>query len=747
MRDDGTKGADTVANASASASASGERIARLERANWRLRHLYDISKLLTCFHSVERTVPEVLSVVVQTLPLRSAIFVLENGRARRMITWLAQGESADRMRIARAHAQPAYSYLVGARVDLEHEQARTLELPGPVTTAGEPATEDKNFVLLPFAVDHSPIFGAIQVQGATELEEPDLVFLNAVVNQLAIAMNRHAADQALLASEAKLAGIVSIASDAIISVDEAQRIVMYNEGAEKIFGWSRDEAVGKPVETLLPERFRQSHQHDVRSFAAGAEVARKMGVGRPGVIGRRKSGEEFPADAAMSKLRLGGEWLFTVVLRDITERRRLEHEEEFLAEVGAILATTLDSQKTVANIARLALRELADFCVIEFVDETGELRLLEVVASDPAKEEITEALKRLPLDRTLPHLSWRILQSREALVYAEVTSETLEDLTQSEEHRRLLDAIAPTSMMGVPLIVGDRLLGALVVASCRTGRRYGAIDLRLLSEVGLRAALALENARLYRATQRAVQARDDVLGIVAHDLRNPLSTILMTATLLRTRGAQAASFSSSSASGSTLPEGRSRDPGEVIERAATRIDRLIQDLLDVTRMEAGRLSIERARVSAGPFLIDFVDAQRPLVATSSNELGLDMASDLPEIWADRDRLLQVFENLLGNAIKFGTSGGRITVGARHRENEVLFWVEDTGAGISADHLPHLFDRFWQVRKAERRGAGLGLAIVKGIVEAHDGHIWVESTLGQGSTFFFTLPVAAPGKER
>jgi PAS domain S-box-containing protein len=746
MRDDGTKDADTVANASAATSASGERIARLEQANWRLRHLYDISKLLTCFHSVERTVPEVVSVVVQTLPLRSALFVLETGRVRQMITWLAQGESAERLQLARAHAQPAYSYLVGARVDLEHEEARTLELPGPVTGAAEPATENKSFVLLPFAVDHSPIFGAIQVQGATELEEPDLVFLNAVVNQLAIAMNRHAADQALLASEAKLAGIVSIASDAIISVDEAQRIVMYNEGAETIFGWSRDEAVGKPVETLLPERFRQSHQHDVRSFAARAEVARKMGVGRPGVIGRRKSGEEFPADAAMSKLRVGGEWLFTVVLRDITERRRLEHEEEFLADVGAILATTLDSQKTLANIARLALRELADFCLIEFVDETGELRLLEVVVSDPAKEEIAKALKGIPLDRTRPHLSWKVLQSRESQVIAEVTAETLGEVTQSEEHRRLLEAIAPTSMMGVPLIVADRLLGALVVASCRTGRRYGVADLRLLSEVGLRAALALENARLFRATQRAVQARDDVLGIVAHDLRNPLSTILMTATLLRTRGAQAASASSSSsASGSTPPDGRSREPGEVIERAATRIDRLIQDLLDVTRMEAGRLSIERARVSAGPFLLDFVDAQQPLVASSSSELGLDMPADLPEIWADRDRLLQVFENLLGNAIKFGASGGRITVGARQREGDILFWVEDTGAGIAADHLPHLFDRFWQVRKAERRGAGLGLAIVKGIIEAHGGHIWVESTLGQGSKFFFTLPVAAPGQ--
>jgi signal transduction histidine kinase len=121
--------------------------------------------------------------------------------------------------------------------------------------------------------------------------------------------------------------------------------------------------------------------------------------------------------------------------------------------------------------------------------------------------------------------------------------------------------------------------------------------------------------------------------------------------------------------------------------------------------------------------------------------------DIPEVWADLDRLLQVFENLVGNAVKFTEPGGRITVGAARRGDDVLFWVADTGAGIAAEDLPHLFDRFWQARKATRRGAGLGLPIVKGIVEAHGGRIWVESTLGRGSTFFFTIPTMPRAEQR
>jgi PAS domain S-box-containing protein len=709
-----------------------ERIHEMEQSQWRLQHLYAISKLLTPVQNFEQTIPAAVALVAQTVPLRSAIFIWEAPDAPKVVVWQAEGESAEQLRAAKDRAQTTYNYLARCRADLAYDESSTLDLPRlPVTGHATDATS--TFVTLPFAVGHSPIFGALQVEGARALQEPDLGFIDAVVNQLAIALDRRSADRALRISEEKLARIVSSAADAIISVDETQRIVMYNAGAEKIFGWLHEEALGKPLALLLPARFRLIHHEHVSAFATVADAARKMTAhGGREILGLRKSGEEFPAEAVVSKLSIGGAPLFTVMLRDITEQKRIEHERVFLAEVSEVLATTLDTSETLSNIAHLALRALADFCIIEFLDEHGELRQLDVSTADPAKAGVAEALKQLPLDRSRPHLSMTIVRTRQPQLIAHVSPDTIAALVQSDEHRRLIEALAPTSIMGVPLIIRGDVAGAITVGSCRADRRYEAADLRLLEEVGRRAGFALENSRLYRITQHAVQARDDVLAIVAHDLRNPLHTIRMQAELLRQSEGER--------------NGRS-EPAEVIERAAVRMSRLVRDLLDVARIEAGRLSIERCGVPAEQVLHDSIAAQEPLALSANLELRLDGTPGVAQVWADRYRLLQVFANLIDNAIKSTPPAGQITVGARLKADEVLFWVADTGAGIAAEALPHVFERFWHGHKTGHRGAGLGLPIVKGIVEAHGGRIWVESALGRGSTFFFTVPVAPRAENR
>ena len=697
-----------------------QHVSEPQRAQLRLRRLNDISKLLAHFPSLEQTIHGVVALLAATLPLRSVVFILGTGAAPQTITWQAVGESARRHLFAKAHAREAYSDLVRAPVQLENEEVRTLE-PLQLAAAATAPEADSNdrFVLLPFVVSHGTIFGALQVEGASEFDELDLFFINAVVNQLAIALHRHSADGALRASEARLAGIIAIAADAVITVDEAQRIVMYNRGAEKIFDWSREEALGKPLDMLIPERLRRIHQQHVQAFAAGPDMTRKMGEGRSGILGLRKNGEEFAADAVISKLYVDGAWLLTVILRDVTAQKKIEHGERFLAEVGAILATTLDSQQTLTNVAQLVLRGLGDFCLIELIDEHRILQRLTVMTADPSKAHTAEALKWLPLERNRPHLTAAILNTSQSQLIPDCTPEVLNGLVQSAEHRRLLEAIAPRSIMGVPLLVQGRLLGALVVASCRHERRYAGADVRLLEDVGRRAALALENARLYSIAQRALQARDNVLGIVAHDLRVPLGIILLQAAILRRGGAQS----------------------QPIELAAARMNRLIQDLLDVTVIEAGSLSIECSRIDVMRLIGDAMEAQRRFALVRAVELRLDVARGLEEVWADRDRLLQVFENLIGNAIKFTQRNGVITVGARPLDREMLCWVADTGRGIEAADLPHLFDRFWQARKSERQGAGLGLSIVKSLIEAHGGRIWVNSTPGRGSTFFFTVTIA------
>ena len=276
--------------------------------------------------------------------------------------------------------------------------------------------------------------------------------------------------------------------------------------------------------------------------------------------------------------------------------------------------------------------------------------------------------------------------------------------------------------MAVPLIARGKLLGAFALLS--SSQPFDAADVHLAQEIARRAAIAVENARLYRAAQRAVQARDDVLGVVVHDLRNPLGTILMSVDLLRHGDLE-----------------RERRATDAIERSATRMNRLIQDLLEVARAEAGVLTMEQANLSAAAVLSEAVQAQTEHASSRSLELRLDLAEGLPQLWADRDCLLQVFENLIGNALKFTEPGGFIIVGAAPREREVVFWVSDTGAGIADADQPHVFDRFWQGRRGRRHGAGLGLPIAKRIVEAHGGRIWFESSPGRGSTFSFTIPTA------
>jgi CheY-like chemotaxis protein len=277
-------------------------------------------------------------------------------------------------------------------------------------------------------------------------------------------------------------------------------------------------------------------------------------------------------------------------------------------------------------------------------------------------------------------------------------------------------------------------VGSVTFLSCTPsssspgGRIYGDEDLAFAREIGQRAAMAVDRSLLFREAQRAIAARENLMAIVSHDLRNPLTTILMTTELLLR----------------TVPNDRrrrDRKHAETINRSAARMDRLVRDLLDFATVEGGRLVIDPKPHDARGLAMEALEAQERLALEKAVQLRLAEPVEDAVVLCDRERIQQVFANLLGNALKFTPYGGSITLAVGRRDGDACFSIADNGPGIPRHELPHIFERFWQARGTARLGTGLGLSIAQGIVGLHGGQIWVESEVGLGSTFSFTCPIA------
>jgi signal transduction histidine kinase len=283
------------------------------------------------------------------------------------------------------------------------------------------------------------------------------------------------------------------------------------------------------------------------------------------------------------------------------------------------------------------------------------------------------------------------------------------------------------SLLTVPLASGERIVGALTLLD--QGVHAGRFDAdlrRVIDEFARTAAMALDNARLYTTATRATRARDEVLSVVSHDLRNPIGAIAMCARIMREAPPD--------------DEQERRRMLSAITEATGWMQRLIRDLLDVTSIDAGHLALERQPASLCSIVGTATSLLRGAVEERSIELEVDVPDDLPTLMVDDGRIVQVVANLLGNAVKFSEPGGRVTISVVPAPDSVVVAVGDAGIGIAPDVQARIFDRFWQAKATPGRGNGLGLAIAHGIVQAHGGRIWVQSTPGQGSTFYFSLPL-------
>jgi signal transduction histidine kinase len=414
----------------------------------------------------------------------------------------------------------------------------------------------------------------------------------------------------------------------------------------------------------------------------------------------------------------------------------LDRDLRFLLAASEKLAASLSLEEILEDVAQLLVPERADGVVVCLSQPGGAIEPVLVRHVAPATAEAMAGyFRRFPLTLDDSGGLVRVMASGVSYHVAEVDAEGRRIDAVTPERRAYIAGMGLRSTLTVPLRSPREIIGALSLVTSSSGRRLEARDMVFAEELARRAASAIDNARLYAEARRALTARDEILGVVAHDLRSPLNAIKLSATLLARK----------------MDTPVTRDAAESILLSTDRASRLIQDLLDIARSESGLFTIVRGEHLAAVLAAQAVQAQEPFAAAAGVELRVDDASESRlYVVADAGRVMQMFENLIGNAIKFTGAGGAIAVGFTSRGDEALFWVRDSGAGIRGEHLAHLFDRFWQGKPSDRRGAGLGLPICRAIAEAHGGRIWAESGPVEGATFYFTLPRAgrqAPAADR
>jgi PAS domain S-box-containing protein len=427
------------------------------------------------------------------------------------------------------------------------------------------------------------------------------------------------------------------------------------------------------------------------------------------------------------------------------ERRAREQAEAandrlaFLTEATTALAASLDYETTLASIVRLALDYFADWCSIYLVDEAGARSWAASLTRDPAKQHYVEELHHdYPPERLPSTLVSRVLTSGEPGLVPVVDEAFMYAVAVDERHVEIFKAIGPSSYMVVPLLLHGATRGVLVLAITGSGRVYDEADLALAQELARRAVVAIEQARLYSAEQRAraeaeqaVRARDVFISVAAHELRTPLTALLGQVQLLQRRAAR---------ENHLIP--RDQQTIETVAAQARRLDTLVLAMLDVARIEQGQLRLDLATLDLRELARRVVAEVQPTL--ERHTIGY-AAPDAPApVRGDALRLEQVVQNLLGNAVKYSPGGGQIHLRLELLGDEVAFSVRDEGMGIPAGALPSLFERFFRAENVDNRkisGLGIGLYVVREIVARHGGAIDVQSTEGQGSTFTIRLPLA------
>lgn len=664
--------------------------------------------------------------------------------------WLLDSES-QAMEFADRCATGGLHDSAFAQVSQSTSFQRGIGVPGTVLATGEPvwladlSTAD-NFPRRSQAIESGlrsgfafPLMVNRDVIGvmeffSTEPREPNEEFLQAMAtvgSQLGQYIERRRTEEErqrlladLRAAEMRYRSVFEQVNDAILVADREGRYLDANAAASDLLGYTREQLLQLSVRDIV-------FADDGWASNEFAELVDK-GQWAGELELRRKDGRAVSVEVRASVISLPGGDMYVSVIRDVTQRRSLENSRAFLAQASAILASSLDYQETLTSLAQICVPFLGDWCSVEMI-EGNELRRVAVVHSDPEKVRWSEELRdRYPPDITQDTPNNQAIREGRSVRFEEITEEVIRATTRDPELAEVLINLGLRSAIVAPIQARGRTLGILTLATAESSRSYSEADQALAEDLGKRAGLAVDNARLYMEAKEAQEdlmkanaAKDEFLGLVSHEMRTPMTTIHGGARLLRRRWDK------------IDPESREGVLND-IEQQTERLQRIVEDLLVLARVELGE------EVETEPVLVQrLVDQTITAYSKRRPNRMIELYEDpgTQPVNGSQIYLEQVLLNLVNNADKYSPIDKPIEVHTEMREGQVVISVLDRGPGISDEELERIFERFYRSSGTSSRaaGAGMGLTVCKRLIEAQGGTIWAEHREGGGLIVSFSLP--------
>jgi PAS domain S-box-containing protein len=518
----------------------------------------------------------------------------------------------------------------------------------------------------------------------------------------------------------RYAELYDLAPVAYLTLGRTGRIEEANLTAAAFFGVERGSLAGRLLGSLVAESSRAAlREHLAECFTNGIRVSTEIAVrtNRPiSTVVQMLSTPVLSFDGKVTACK--------TTLTDISEVKRGQDLLRFLGDASALFSSSFDYVTALRQVVRQSVPLVADACVADVVDRSGTLQRVEIAARSAEHETFLQALRgRLP--EAGPHsVIARVLKTRRS-IWSEPASTIKADI--GLEHDRLLQVLGSASFMYVPIVAHGAALGVLTFLALENGRVFGPADVATAEDLANRIAMGIESARLYEDARQAIAARDEMLSFVSHDLKNPLTGILLTtASLMR------------AAPGDERRHGWKQL--RVVRRAVEQMRWMVEDLLDLSSIESGSLTIRCAEHEVESIVAEAVALLGPLAKEKGIEIDTELEGPCLRVRCDRERIVRVLSNLAGNAIKFTPKQGRVTVRVEEKAGFAQFVVSDTGPGVSTHMLPRLFQRHVQANETAHKGRGLGLYISRRLVEAHGGGITVENAESGGARFSFALPL-------